>query len=101
MKSWTRQIFNLRDLIQAYVEGAMASVEETFTESHLDKEYHYTLYYYDRAGNLIETESGAIVTDFAGGHDFFKSGNSVAASPRVLKDMLAKIRPNLTESLAK
>ncbi|KXO07502.1 Inositol-1-monophosphatase [Moritella sp. JT01] len=53
------------------------------------------------AGNLIATESGAIVTDFAGGHDFFKSGNSVAASPRVLKDMLAKIRPNLTESLAK
>ncbi|MFT5879503.1 MAG: myo-inositol-1(or 4)-monophosphatase [Moritella sp.] len=53
------------------------------------------------AGILIATESGAIVADFAGGHDYFKSGNTVAAAPRVLKDMLAKIRPNLTESLTK
>ena len=53
------------------------------------------------AGILIATESGAIVTDFAGGHEYFKSGNTVAAAPRVLKDMLAKIRPNLTMSLTK
>jgi RHS repeat-associated protein len=41
--------------VQAYIEGAMQSVVETFSESHLDKEFHYTLYYYDRAGNLIQT----------------------------------------------
>ncbi|MEX2485974.1 MAG: hypothetical protein WED10_15490, partial [Brumimicrobium sp.] len=41
--------------IQAYIQGAMESVVETFTENHLDKEYHYTLYYYDKAGNLIQT----------------------------------------------
>jgi RHS repeat-associated protein len=40
---------------QDYIQQAMATVVETFTESHLDKEYHYTLYYYDRAGNLIQT----------------------------------------------
>lgn len=40
---------------QAYVEGAVSSVIETFTENHEDKEYHYTLYYYDRAGNLVQT----------------------------------------------
>ena len=40
---------------QAYIEGAMSSVVETFTETHLDKEYHYTLYYYDRSGNLVQT----------------------------------------------
>jgi len=40
---------------QAYIEGAMATVQETFTETHDDKEYHYTLYYYDRAGNLVST----------------------------------------------
>ncbi|HEX7414051.1 MAG TPA: hypothetical protein VF411_08390 [Bacteroidia bacterium] len=28
---------------------------ETFTERYLDKQYHYTLYYYDQAGNLIRT----------------------------------------------
>jgi len=53
------------------------------------------------AGILIATESGAIVTDFAGGHDYFKSGNTIAAAPRVMKEMVAKIRPNLTESLTK
>lgn len=41
--------------IHNYVSGAMSTVVEHFTESHLEKEYHYTLYYYDRAGNLIET----------------------------------------------
>src|SRR5690554_64166 len=40
---------------KAYVEGAMESLVETFTEEHFDKEYHYTLYYYDRAGNLVQT----------------------------------------------
>lgn len=40
---------------QDYVETAISSLIETFTENHLDKEYHYTLYYYDRAGNLIQT----------------------------------------------
>ena len=39
----------------AYIEGAISSVKENFFESHEDKEYHYTLYYYDRAGNLIQT----------------------------------------------
>ena len=40
---------------QAYIEGAMASVKESFSETHEDKEYHYTLYTYDRAGNLVAT----------------------------------------------
>ena len=38
-----------------YLEAALSSLVETFTESHQDKEYHYTLYYYDRSGNLIQT----------------------------------------------
>ena len=40
---------------QAYIEGAISSVVEKFYESHVSKEYHYTLYYYDRAGNLVQT----------------------------------------------
>jgi hypothetical protein len=28
---------------------------ETFTVTHSKREYHYTLYYYDQAGNLIKT----------------------------------------------
>ena len=41
--------------VQDYLLSALSSLREQFTESHSDKEYHYTLYYYDRAGNLIQT----------------------------------------------
>jgi RHS repeat-associated protein len=43
------------EFIRAYIEGAMSSVVERLSATHQDKEYHYTLYYYDRAGNLIQT----------------------------------------------
>ncbi|MDH4472375.1 MAG: RHS repeat-associated core domain-containing protein [Fluviicola sp.] len=41
--------------VEDYIANAMSSLVETFSETHADKEYHYTLYYYDRAGNLIQT----------------------------------------------
>ena len=44
------------------------------------------------AGELLLKESGAIMTDFAGGNDYFKSGNVVAANPKLLKEMLTVIR---------
>ncbi len=53
------------------------------------------------AGELIAREAGAIVTDFAGGHNYDNSGNIVCGNPRVVKSMLAKIRDELPESLAK
>ncbi|MHB8259764.1 MAG: M91 family zinc metallopeptidase [Bacteroidia bacterium] len=37
-----------------YLHHCMGAFE-TFTEHYLDKQYHYTLYYYDQAGNLIRT----------------------------------------------
>lgn len=40
---------------QAYIERGISSLVEHFNEKHTDKEYHYTLYYYDRAGNLVQT----------------------------------------------
>ncbi|MGL5320159.1 MAG: inositol monophosphatase, partial [Aeromonas veronii] len=39
--------------------------------------------------------------DFVGGHNYENSGNIVVANPRVLKEMLGKIREELPESLAK
>ncbi|MEW6773879.1 MAG: hypothetical protein AB1304_07760 [Bacteroidota bacterium] len=33
----------------------LKDLQENFTYSYTDKEYHYTLYYYDAAGNLIKT----------------------------------------------
>src|SRR5690606_7343141 len=40
---------------QRYIEEALSSVIENFDLEYEDKEFHYTLYYYDQAGNLIQT----------------------------------------------
>ncbi|PIA78152.1 hypothetical protein BFR04_07945 [Gaetbulibacter sp. 4G1] len=41
--------------IEAYLEEATTKAVETFEMDYDDKEYQYTLYYYDQAGNLIQT----------------------------------------------
>ena len=38
-----------------YTEAALQSVDESFNLTYKDKEYQYTLYYYDQAGNLTQT----------------------------------------------
>ncbi|MGD1843999.1 MAG: hypothetical protein ACFB10_01235, partial [Salibacteraceae bacterium] len=38
-----------------YINKCLSSVVETFDMSFDDLEYHYTLYYYNRAGNLVRT----------------------------------------------
>ncbi|MFM2478407.1 inositol-1-monophosphatase [Celerinatantimonas sp. MCCC 1A17872] len=51
------------------------------------------------AGELIAREAGALVTDVAGGYNFYKTGNIVCANPKVLKEMLSKLRPHLSDSM--
>lgn len=41
-------------LIQQYLDHCL-SVQENFSYTYQDKLYHFTLYYYDQAGNLIKT----------------------------------------------
>ena len=41
--------------VQEYIAAARLGVQETYTKISFDKEYQYTLYYYDQAGNLIQT----------------------------------------------
>ncbi|MCJ8319179.1 MAG: inositol-1-monophosphatase [Colwellia sp.] len=53
------------------------------------------------AGELLIIESGGLVTDFVGGHNHEKSGNIVASSSKILKDILKDIRPHLGEALSK
>ena len=43
------------DFTEAYITQAMQNANEKFTMTYPDKEYQYTLYYYDQAGNLIQT----------------------------------------------
>ena len=53
------------------------------------------------AGELIAREAGAIVTDFAGGTDYMKSGNVVSSSARGVKGLLKHIRENGNDALLK
>jgi len=53
------------------------------------------------AGELLVIEAGGLVTDFVGGHNHETSGNIVASSSNLLKEMLKDIRPHLTDSLKK
>ena len=53
------------------------------------------------AGELLVKEAGGLVTDFTGGHGYVSSGNIVAGNAKVVKAILAKMRPHLTPSLSR
>jgi myo-inositol-1(or 4)-monophosphatase len=53
------------------------------------------------AGELLVIEAGGLVTDFTGGHNHTQSGNIVASSTRLLKEILKNIRPHLGDALSK
>ncbi|WP_075320963.1 inositol-1-monophosphatase [Histophilus somni] len=47
------------------------------------------------AGDLILREAGGLVCDFYGGHKYFTDSHIVAATPRLVKEILNKIQPCL------
>ncbi len=49
------------------------------------------------AGALIVQEAGGVACDFAGGENFLKSGNIVAANPKLLAAMMKTLSPHLPE----
>lgn len=51
------------------------------------------------AGTLLVREAGGVVTDLAGGHRQFETGNVVAGNVKVHPEMLARIKPFLSEEL--
>tara|TARA_Y100000588_G_scaffold325949_2_gene360065 strand:- start:930 stop:1733 length:804 start_codon:yes stop_codon:yes gene_type:complete len=53
------------------------------------------------AGELLIKEAGGMITDFAGGTNYTKSGNIVCGSPKLCQQIVKEIRPTLTESLLK
>jgi len=56
--------------------------------------WEYDLNQWDiAAGILIVEEAGGMVSDFQGGFDYFKSGNVIAAGPKLFKHMLQVIKP--------
>ena len=63
--AYANHIENLKQSFKAdYINAAMESVVEQFTVNYNDKEYQYTLYYYDQAGNLTQTVPPAGVDRF-------------------------------------
>ncbi len=50
-------------------------------------------------GELLVREAGGLVCDFTGGHNYMSTGNIVAGNPRVVKNMLAEMRDELSEAL--
>ena len=52
------------------------------------------------AGIVLVREAGGLVSDFTGGHEYLKSGNVVAAAPKLFPAMLREIRPHLTAELS-
>ncbi len=53
------------------------------------------------AGILLIEEAGGFVCDFGGEKDYFKTGNVVAANPKLMKQILEKIQPHLPVELQK
>ncbi|WP_299897650.1 DUF6443 domain-containing protein [uncultured Aquimarina sp.] len=49
---------------KAYLKAALQNANETFTMRYFDKEYQYTLYYYDQSGNLTQTVPPAGIDRF-------------------------------------
>jgi RHS repeat-associated protein len=64
----------LADFERAYRTKALeAQNNEIFTETHANKEYHFTLYYYDQAGNLVKTVPPAGVDNKRGDAGFLSA----------------------------
>ncbi|WP_024771412.1 polymorphic toxin-type HINT domain-containing protein [Aquimarina macrocephali] len=43
------------EFVKGYIKKAIDDAVETFYMKYFDKEYQYTLYYYDQSGNLLQT----------------------------------------------
>tara|TARA_B100001094_G_scaffold331387_1_gene399494 strand:- start:2041 stop:2847 length:807 start_codon:yes stop_codon:yes gene_type:complete len=53
------------------------------------------------SGALIAREAGAMMTDFVGGHHYFKNGHLVAGTPKITQGLLRAMRPSLSDALRK
>lgn len=61
----------------------------------LDAHWEYGLKEWDiAAGVLLIKEAGGLVSDFAGTDDYFKTGNIVASTPKLFKNILQTIQPH-------
>jgi len=75
-----------------YVNTAISSLVEKYTLNFDDKEYQYTLYYYDQAGNLTQTVSPEGIVRMGDGY--------TAAQMTTLKNSINTLRNTNTDNTA-
>ncbi|PKP12739.1 MAG: hypothetical protein CVU08_09030 [Bacteroidetes bacterium HGW-Bacteroidetes-3] len=104
--SYTRDVYETfltkqrEDFVKAYLGNAIGNAVENFDMLYFDKEYQYTLYYYDQAGNLsqtvppegvdrfTETELETIVSgsSFNDKINLYRNANEAVENPALLPD---------------
>ncbi|MBR9847564.1 MAG: hypothetical protein GYB35_16340, partial [Algicola sp.] len=69
-----------------YIEHCLTNAEkkEVFTKKYEFKEYHFTLYYYDQAGNLTQTVAPAGIYQKDTGHNSLLSGQELTNAKNYL-----------------
>ncbi|SFN33738.1 RHS repeat-associated core domain-containing protein [Chitinophaga sp. YR627] len=82
---------------KAFIDSSMnGGLREIFTVSYKTSEYHYTLYYYDRAGNLIKTvpPAGVVVNRTAAWLNSVKAARRAGTERLPAHTMLTNYRYN-------
>ena len=71
----------LEDYLNGYITHCMNSLDENFYYSVETSEHHYTLYYYDQAGNLVQTVPPQGVEDDFSNININSAGEYVSGNP--------------------
>ncbi|MFN6943669.1 MAG: DNRLRE domain-containing protein [Cytophagaceae bacterium] len=97
MRRWEEEVREyVSNLIQAKVNNCL-NLQEQFSCSYESKEQHYTLYYYDQAGNLVRTLPPAAVVPLGAGA--FPNGQYNGASPQHNDTLATTYKYNSLEQL--
>lgn len=81
-----------------YLNSLIASVKEDLNYSYSDKEYQYTLYYYDQAGNLVQTVAPEGIHRL--GDNLKKDGGNIDAINKEIKTIRAN-KPDFNDNTSK
>ena len=79
---------------EQYIAHCMGTVIENFTMGFEQREYHYTLYYYDQAGNLVRTvpPAGVVPVDLAADDN----SNTITNGQEIINDRANKTHTYFT-----
>lgn len=93
MEDYKKILFRIFNKCADIRRAGTASLDLAYVAAgRLEGYFELCLYPWDFcAGELLVREAGGIVTDFAGGTDYYQSGNIVCGNPAVLKSLIREI----------